>query len=60
MARTFSFYLSWYWSTNQYIVHVHKDVKHARWGVLLGGFLKLIPLFIMVYLDYGYQPVRGN
>ena len=26
-----------------------KNLKHARWGVLLGGFLKLIPLFkIMV------------
>ncbi len=41
----------WYWSTNQYIVQRvlgAKDVKHARWGVLFGGFLKLIPLFIMV------------
>ena len=41
----------WYWSTNQYIVQRilgAKDIKHARWGVLLGGFLKLIPLFIMV------------
>jgi len=41
----------WYWSTNQYIVQRvlgAKDLKHARWGVLLGGFLKLIPLFIMV------------
>jgi len=41
----------WYWSTNQYIVQRvlgAKDLKNARWGVLLGGFLKLIPLFIMV------------
>ena len=41
----------WYWSTNQYIVQRvlgAKNVKHARWGVILGGFLKLIPLFIMV------------
>ena len=41
----------WYWSTNQYIVQRvlgAKDIKNARWGVLLGGFLKLIPLFIMV------------
>jgi SSS family solute:Na+ symporter len=41
----------WYWSTNQYIVQRvlgAKNVRHARWGVLLGGFLKLIPLFIMV------------
>ncbi len=41
----------WYWSTNQYIVQRvlgAKNLKHARRGVLLGGFLKLIPLFIMV------------
>ncbi|PQB03923.1 sodium:solute symporter [Aureitalea marina] len=41
----------WYWSTNQYIVQRvlgAKNVRHARWGVILGGFLKLIPLFIMV------------
>ncbi|MGB0375948.1 MAG: sodium:solute symporter [Flavobacteriaceae bacterium] len=41
----------WYWSTNQYIVQRvlgAKDLTHARWGVLLGGFLKLIPLFIIV------------
>lgn len=33
----------WYWSTNQYIVQRvlgAKDIKNARWGVLLGGFLK--------------------
>ena len=41
----------WYWSTNQYIVQRvlgAKNLQHARWGVMLGGFLKLIPLFIMV------------
>lgn len=41
----------WYWATNQYIVQRvlgAKDLNHARWGVLLGGFLKLIPLFIIV------------
>lgn len=41
----------WYWSTNQYIVQRvlgAKDLKHARWGVTLAGFLKIIPLFIMV------------
>ena len=41
----------WYWSTNQYIVQRvlgAKDLCHARWGVLLGGFLKLVPLFIIV------------
>lgn len=41
----------WYWSTNQYIVQRvlgGKNIQHARWGVLLAGFLKIIPLFIMV------------
>ncbi|MEO0731879.1 MAG: sodium:solute symporter [Bacteroidota bacterium] len=41
----------WYWSTNQYIVQRvlgAKDVKNARGGVMLAGFLKVIPLFIMV------------
>lgn len=41
----------WYWSTNQYIVQRvlgAKNLQHARWGVLLGGFLKLIPLLIIV------------
>lgn len=41
----------WYWSTNQYIVQRvlgGKDIKHARWGVIFAGFLKIIPLFIMV------------
>ncbi len=41
----------WYWSTNQYIfqrVLGAKDIKQARWGVIFAGFLKIIPLFIMV------------
>jgi len=41
----------WYWCTDQYIVQRvlgARDLNHARWGVLLGGFLKLIPLFIIV------------
>ncbi|MEM9258921.1 MAG: sodium:solute symporter [Bacteroidota bacterium] len=41
----------WYWSTNQYIVQRvlgAKDIKNARGGVMLAGFLKIIPLFIMV------------
>lgn len=41
----------WYWSTNQYIVQRvlgAKDIRHARWGTILAGFLKIIPLFIMV------------
>ncbi len=41
----------WYWSTNQYIfqrVLGARDMKQARWGVIFAGFLKIIPLFIMV------------
>jgi SSS family solute:Na+ symporter len=41
----------WYWTTNQYIVQRvlgAKDIKNARWGVMLAGFLKVVPLFIMV------------
>ncbi len=41
----------WYWSTNQYIVQRvlgSRDIKQARWGVIFAGFLKIIPLFIMV------------
>jgi len=41
----------WYWSTNQYIVQRvlgGRNIKQARWGVILAGFLKIIPLFIMV------------
>lgn len=41
----------WYWVTNQYVTQrilAAKNVDHARWGVLFAGFLKLLPLFIMV------------
>ena len=41
----------WYWSTNQYIVQRilgGRNIQNARWGVILAGFLKIIPLFIMV------------
>lgn len=41
----------WYWTTNQYIVQRMlgaKDIKHARWGMIFAGFLKVIPLFVMV------------
>jgi len=41
----------WYWVTNQYVtqrVLAAKDINHARWGAILGGFMKLLPLFIMV------------
>jgi len=41
----------WYWTTNQYIVQRvlgARSIKHARLGVIFAGFLKIIPLFIMV------------
>jgi len=41
----------WYWTTNQYIVQRvlgAKNIQHARWGVILASFLKIVPLFIMV------------
>ncbi|MEM6317327.1 MAG: sodium:solute symporter [Bacteroidota bacterium] len=41
----------WYWSTNQYIIQRAlgaKGLDHARWGLIFAGFLKIIPLFIMV------------
>lgn len=41
----------WYWTTNQFIVQRilgSKNVAHARWGIMLAGFLKVIPLFLMV------------
>lgn len=41
----------WYWSTNQYIIQRAlgaRDIRQARWGIVLAGFLKIIPLFIMV------------
>ncbi len=41
----------WYWSTNQYIIQRAlgaRDINQARWGIILAGFLKVIPLFIMV------------
>ncbi len=41
----------WYWSTNQYIIQRAlgaRNINQARWGIVLAGFLKVIPLFIMV------------
>ncbi len=41
----------WYWATNQYIVQRvlgARSLNDARWGVVLAGFLKIIPLFVMV------------
>lgn len=41
----------WYVATNQYItqrVLGAKNIRHARWGIMLAGALKFLPLFIMV------------
>jgi len=41
----------WYWATNQYItqrVLGARSVTDAQWGAVMGGALKLIPLFTMV------------
>lgn len=41
----------WYWCTDQFIVQrvlSAKNIEHARRGTILGGFLKMLPLFIFV------------
>lgn len=41
----------WYMATNQYITQRilgAKSIKHARWGIMLAGALKFLPLFLMV------------
>ncbi|WP_022836210.1 sodium:solute symporter [Salisaeta longa] len=41
----------YYWGLNQYIIQRvlgAKDLDNARWGAMLGGALKILPLFIMV------------
>jgi SSS family solute:Na+ symporter len=41
----------WYWCTDQYIVQRAlgaKNVDHARGGALFAGFLKILPMFLLV------------
>ena len=41
----------WYWVTNQYIVQRvlgAKDLSRAQWGAVLGGILKILPLFFII------------
>jgi SSS family solute:Na+ symporter len=41
----------WYWCTDQYVVQrvlSAKNIDHARRGTILAGFLKLLPLFLLV------------
>ncbi len=42
----------YFWCTNQFIVQRvlgARDIRHARWGALLAGLLKLPVLFVMVF-----------
>lgn len=41
----------WYWCTDQFIVQrvlSAKNINHARSGAILAGFLKILPVFILV------------
>jgi SSS family solute:Na+ symporter len=41
----------WYWCTDQYIVQrvlSAKNIEHARSGTIFSGFLKILPVFILV------------
>lgn len=41
----------WYWCTDQYIVQrvlSARNLDHARSGTILAGFLKILPVFILV------------
>ncbi|MEK7831576.1 MAG: sodium:solute symporter [Acidobacteriota bacterium] len=41
----------WYWCTDQVIVQrtlAAKNIKHAQAGTVLAGFLKILPVFILV------------
>ncbi|XP_060591471.1 sodium/glucose cotransporter 4-like [Ruditapes philippinarum] len=42
---------AWYWVCDQIMVQrclAAKNISHAKGGTLLGGFLKILPLFIMM------------
>lgn len=43
---------TWYWCTDQVIVQralAAKNISHARAGCILAGYLKFLPLFLMVF-----------
>lgn len=58
----------WYWCTDQYIVQRvlgGKNINHARSGTILAGFLKILPVFILVLpgvIAYAYfnDPAIGD
>ncbi|GFV93480.1 hypothetical protein TNCV_1987941 [Trichonephila clavipes] len=42
----------WYWCSDQVIVQrvlSAKDLSHAKGGCILAGYLKLLPLFLLVF-----------
>ncbi|ELU05465.1 hypothetical protein CAPTEDRAFT_176039 [Capitella teleta] len=42
----------WYWCANQVLVQralAAKDINHARGGSILAGYLKLLPMFLMIF-----------
>lgn len=42
----------WYWCTDQYIVQRAlgaKNIDHARGGAVFAGFLKILPMFLLVF-----------
>lgn len=42
----------WYWCTDQYIVQRAlgaKNVDHARGGTIFAGYLKILPMFLLVF-----------
>lgn len=41
----------WYWCTDQVIVQrvlSAKNIRHARSGVIMAGFLKILPVFVLI------------
>ena len=56
----------WYWVTNQYIVQRvlgARSLRDAQGGALLGGFLKILPMFVMVLpgaMAVAVLPELGN
>ncbi len=42
----------WYWCTDQFIVQrvlSARDLKQARYGTILAGFLKILPIFLFLF-----------
>jgi SSS family solute:Na+ symporter len=53
----------WYWCTDQHIVQrtlAAKDLKNARRGTILAGFLKILPVFIFLVPGMIASALRGK